>query len=253
MYNPKTNINEDYSVVKTGTKVVRAAVPSGLAGAIAAWILTIFWKEDLSAAEQTLYLGGLVSIVGSIIVGVRNVLKETARRNGFEWLVPFLCLLLVVGTGCGTVAKTRHLETHWEQIGDTGDYREVTVEISAKTRAGMFGLVPEGVHNVQAMWSEEKDTVSLGQRASLDNTAQVAVAGQAFEALGPIIGTVVGALAPMIASGARSSNPDQPFTEAQTNQLNGIFQLIMNEVEKRAMLPELVKVVTEELAPNTED
>lgn len=141
--------------------------------------------------------------------------------------------LLLGFTGCASGAKTWHNETHWDQ-DENGELHEVKVEIGAKTRSGLFGKVEEGVHDVAAMWSEEKDTVRLGQQArGVDNTGQIA----ALEVAAPVAELFINALLKALLFAPVTAGP---FNENQVSELNEAFDRVFDRLkllEKGASFP----------------
>lgn len=131
--------------------------------------------------------------------------------------------LMLGFTQCASKAKTWHIEKHYDEID--GELREVvSVEIGAKTKAGLFGKIEEGVHDVSASWSEEVDTVRLGQRArGVDNTGQI----QALEVAAPVAELFIGALIRALLSVPSAS---QAFNENQVSELNEAFDTILDRL-----------------------
>lgn len=230
-----------YSPAKTGIKGGKETVAGSVAGLIAMWIAARIWGADIAAEQLALYAAILVGPVSGGLMMLRNIVREIARRYGFDFrnILPMLLAVAVASMlmGCGTTAKTRHLETHWE-AGADGQLYEVTVDISAKTRAGVFGAVPEGVHNVNAEWSAEKDIVQLGQAVRLDNTAQV----QGLEIAMPFIQAIFsGAFSALTAMQAPSTPGQVGFSPEQATELERIFEILgdrINLVGKRVRVLE---------------
>lgn len=220
--NPK---KATYSPAKTAGKGGKEFAAGSVAGLIAMWLAARIWGTDIEPEQLALYTGILVGPVSGALMVLRNIVREITRRYGFDFLniLPMALLLVAVGVaGCASTAKTRHFETHWEE-GSNGELQEVTVEISAKTKAGIFGKVPEGVHDVSASWSEKLDTVRLGQSAILDNTAQV----QALDTAMPFVQAILqGAFAALTTLQAPPADAQAGFSADQAQELNRLFQAI---------------------------
>ena len=76
----------------------------------------------------------------------------------------------------------------------------------AKSRAGIFGQVPEAVHDISSQWGgQEPSTLQVGQSVTLDNTGQIEALSTALEGLGALLGS---ALAAFVQQGGAQALPD---------------------------------------------
>jgi len=96
----------------------------------------------------------------------------------FVFIVTLVGALLVLISGCASTGLTRYTESQWEQ-GPDGQMYEDTFTAEARSKAGLFGQVPEAVHDINTQWggaNGEPNFLRVGQSAKLDNTAQADVA-----------------------------------------------------------------------------
>lgn len=162
------------------------------------------WGPELDIEAAAVFTGALAGLVKA----ARNFMRE----RGLTDLLPHLVLgflVLPLAAGCASTAKTIYNEESWE-MGQDGQMHEVKVRITAKTKAGLFGEVPEGVHDVAATWSKNKDTVNLGQRASIDNTKQADVAEAVATMAVPFISAAFKGLAGAIGAASPAPVPGLP-------------------------------------------
>ncbi len=201
---------EEYSVARTATKGGR----EGIAGLIVGVVMGLLVSRGILDAEGDNYImvSGLVTgAITAAIKALRNLIREKGGFDILKVLVPALLCMALVGCqvlGADSRAKTIYEESIWMYNEETDSMYENKFKATAKSRAGVFGEVPESVHSVDS-WSDDGQGtgVVMGQKAKLDNTAQVEALSLAPAILEQLAALGLGNLLRDLTGGAPPVNP----------------------------------------------
>lgn len=129
-----------------------------------------------------------------------------------------ICAVLYALAGCSSTAKTGYSIDTWSEGPDGKMYRN-REEAHAKSKAGLFGQVPEGVHTIDSK-NADGEGVVMGQTARIDNTGQVEAMRsmvQGLAALGQVMG-------PYIA-------PQQPAPAPDSAAIGSIIERLVSTLD----------------------
>lgn len=155
-------------------------------------------------------------------------------RHGVIVLVALLLL------GCASKGRTTFTESSW-MVGPDGEIYENSYKAEGYTKAGLFGEVPEAVHDIQAKWGDVESTLSVGQVGTYDNSGQIEVAGMASQMMGAMVQSVMQLMAqnPELLAGLAAPSPSSPERTRANPDLVAILEGMrtlssrLDEVESR--------------------